>query len=207
MPAGVADCRTVGHDQGVDSVSGDVEAIRAEMLARQHRLRHDAVSRSSAIILERLLGLPEMFSARTIGAYMGIRGEVDPSPLRDDRRFEVALPVTTAGEALGFVVPDGPLHPGPYDIPQPDSGRKVDPHSLDVVLVPLVAADHRGNRVGHGAGFYDRTFAGCRDAEGAGPVLIGICHAFQVVPFLETQPWDVPMDLLVTDAGLVRPGS
>ncbi len=207
IPAGVADLLIVGHDQAVDSMTGDVEAIRAEMLARRRGLPDDAVARASALVVERLLGLPEMSSPLTVGAYMGTRGEVDPSPLRDDRRFEVALPVASAGEALRFVVPDEPLLPGPYGIPQPGSGRELDPCSLDVVLVPLVAADLRGNRVGHGAGFYDRTFAGCRGREDGGPLLIGICHAFQVVAALEARPWDVPVDLLVTDAGLIRPGS
>jgi len=207
LPAGVADLRIVGHDQVVDSMSGDVESIRVGMLARRRRLSDVEVSRVSAVIVERLLGLPEMLSTRTIGAYMGIRGEVDPSPLRDDGRFEVALPVATPGEPLRFVVPDEELHSGPYGIPQPGSGREVEPCSLEVVLVPLVAADLRGNRVGHGAGFYDRTFGGCREGSGVGPILIGICHAFQVVDALEARPWDVPMDLLVTDAGLVRPGS
>lgn len=185
----------------------DVEAIRTEMLARRRGLAADELSRASAIILERLLGLPEMLSARTVGAYIGIRGEADPSLLSSDRSFEVAFPVTTAGEVLRFVVPDGPLVAGPYGISQPGTGREVDPCNLDVVLVPLVAADPRGNRVGHGAGFYDSTFADCRGVGDSGPVLVGICHSFQVVAALEPRPWDVPMDLLVTEAGLIRPGT
>lgn len=207
MPAGVANGWIVGHDQQVDSVSCDVEAIRAEMLDCRRRLSDEVLSTASAVVVERLMGIPEMLSVRTIGAYVGMRGEVDPSALCDDGRFEVALPVTTLGETLRFVVPDEALRPGPYGTSQPGSGRDVEPCALDVVLVPLVVADLKGNRVGHGAGYYDRTFAQCRGRMDGGPILIGLCHAFQVVEMLEAQPWDVPMDLLVTDAGLIRPGS
>ncbi|MED5599160.1 MAG: 5-formyltetrahydrofolate cyclo-ligase [Actinomycetota bacterium] len=194
------------HDLTVDSVRGDVSRVRSGMLARRRALAPDVVACASAIVVERILGLPEVRDAQVVGAYMGVRGEVDPSLLRDEPGFEVAFPVAREGEALRFVVPSGPLREGPFGIPQPDSGREVQPCALDVVLVPLVAADSRGNRVGHGAGFYDRTFGDCRRSEGGGPVLVGICHAFQVVPELEPHPWDVSMDLLVTDAGLIRPG-
>jgi len=206
-PVGVANRWIVGHDQVVDSMTGGVEGIRTKMLARRRGLSDGATAQASALVVERLLGLPELLSAGTVGAYMGVRGEVDPSLLRNDQRFEVALPVVSTGEALRFVVPDEPLLPGPYGIPQPVSGRELDPCSLDVVLVPLVVADLRGNRVGHGGGYYDRTFAECRGREDGGPLLIGICHAFQVMAALEARPWDVPVDLLVTDAGLIRPGS
>jgi len=94
---------------------------------------------------------------------------------------------------------------GPFGIRQPGDGREVAPDDLDLVLVPVVVADELGNRVGHGAGFYDRTFAYDRGADRARPLLIGLCHAFQVVPRLEARSWDVPLDLVVTEVGLVRP--
>ena len=93
-----------------------------------------------------------------------------------------------------------------FGIRQPGDGREVTPHDLDLVLIPVVVADELGNRVGHGAGFYDRTFAHDRGAGRARPLLIGLCHAFQVVPRLEARSWDVPLDLVVTEVGLVRPG-
>ena len=189
----------------VEPTSASVDDVRGEMLARRQALAADVVARSSAVVVERLRGLQELREARTIGAYLGVRGEVDPSAICDDEGLDVALPVTTPGEALRFVVPVGPLLDGPFGIRQPGDGREVMPDDLDLVLVPVVVADEMGNRVGHGAGFYDRTFAHVRGADRARPLLIGLCHAFQVVPRLETRSWDVPLDLVVTEVGLVRP--
>lgn len=189
-----------GQHHGVEP-----NAVRVEMIERRMAQSPEVVRRASSVVVRRLLDLPEMAGRRRIGAYLGIRGEVDPSALCEVERLEVALPVTTAGEPLRFVVPSGPLEPGPYGIRQPGRGHEVDPLDLEVIVVPLVAVDHRGNRVGHGAGFYDRTFAARRDRP-APPVLIGICHAFQVVGQLDARPWDVPLDVIVTDAGIHRPG-
>jgi len=189
----------------VEPTSASVDDVRGEMLARRQALAADVVARSSAVVVERLRGLQELREAQTIGAYLGVRGEVDPSALCDDEGLDVALPVTTSGEPLRFVVPVGPLLDGPFGIRQPGDGREVAPYDLDVVLVPVVVADELGNRVGHGAGFYDRTFAHVRGADRTRPLLIGLCHAFQVVPRLEARSWDVPRDLVVTEVGLVRP--
>ena len=181
------------------------DIVRTEMLERRMAQSPEAVRRASEVVVQRLLALPELVGSLRIGAYLGVRGEVDPSALRHVDRLEVALPVTTAGEPLRFVVPAGPLEQGPYGIRQPGEGTEVTPLELDVVVVPAVAVDRRGHRVGHGAGFYDRTFAD-RRKDTPPPVLIGVCHSFQVVEHLDAKPWDVPLDLVVTEAGIIRPG-
>ena len=183
----------------------EADIARTEMLERRMAQSPEAVRRASEVVVRRLLTLPELAGSLRIGAYLGIRGEVDPSALRHVARLEVALPVTTAGEPLRFVVPAGPLEEGPYGIRQPGEGTEVTPLPLDAVVVPAVAVDRRGNRVGHGAGFYDRTFADRRNHTPP-PVLIGVCHSFQVVEHLDARPWDVPLDLVVTEAGVIRPG-
>ncbi len=183
----------------------DVEAIRSAMLAQRRALSPGVVARNSATVVQRIRSLPEirgLAADEVIGAYLGVRGEIDPSALVHDPWLQVALPVTTPGEPLRFLVPEGPLVDGPFGIRQPERGVEVAPMSLGVVVVPLVAADRSGNRVGHGAGFYDRTFAG--RPPGTGPLLIGVCHEMQVVECLDARPWDVPLDLLVTEVGLIR---
>ena len=186
-------------------LSMEPDIARIEMLERRMAQSREAVRRASEVVVRRLLALPELAGSLRIGAYLGVRGEVDPSALRHVDRLEVALPVTTAGEPLRFVVPAGPLEQGPYGIRQPGEGTEVTPLELDVVVVPAVAVDRRGHRVGHGAGFYDRTFADRRE-DTPPPVLIGVCHSFQVVEHLDAKPWDVPLDLVVTEAGIIRPG-
>ena len=78
------------------------------------------------------------------------------------------------------------------------------PTELEVVLVPLVAVDWSGNRLGHGAGYYDRTFA-FRQGH-THPVLIGLAHRFQILESIEPSPWDIPVDLVVTETGIFGRG-
>lgn len=73
---------------------------------------------------------------------------------------------------------------------------------LDVIICPLVAVDKNGNRMGMGGGFYDTTLGKSHQAGLKKPLKIGWCYDFQVVEQLERQPWDVPLDGLITPNGL-----
>ena len=73
---------------------------------------------------------------------------------------------------------------------------------LDVIICPLVAVDKNGNRMGMGGGFYDTTLAKSYQAGLKNPLKIGWCYDFQVAEQLERQPWDVPLDGLITPSGL-----
>jgi 5-formyltetrahydrofolate cyclo-ligase len=105
---------------------------------------------------------------------------------------------------------DAALVPNRFGIDEPAPPLEdVAPAELDVVLVPCVAVDADGNRVGFGAGFYDRAFA----RPDTGPdattpprraVLVGVVHDVQLVDRIEPDPWDVPMDLIVTGSRVVR---
>ena len=89
--------------------------------------------------------------------------------------------------------------PGPYGIREPAATLPVvAPRDLDVMLVPGVAFDPRGNRLGYGGGYYDRVLA-------ARPCLtIGIAWTFQVVDAVPMEPWDQPVDALLTESGWVK---
>ena len=71
-------------------------------------------------------------------------------------------------------------------------------HELDVIFCPLVAADWQGNRMGMGGGFYDTTLAKSHQLGLKQPLKVGWCYDFQVVQQLNRQPWDVPLDGLIT---------
>ena len=73
---------------------------------------------------------------------------------------------------------------------------------LDVIICPLVAVDNSGNRMGMGGGFYDTTLGKSHQAGLKKPLKIGWCYDFQVVEQLERQPWDVPLDGIITPSGL-----
>lgn len=75
-------------------------------------------------------------------------------------------------------------------------------HELDVIICPLVAVDKHGNRIGMGGGFYDTTLGKSYRSGAKKPLKIGWCYDFQVVEQLARQPWDVPLDGLITPNGI-----
>ena len=178
--------------------------IRAELLNKRSSLSEDHVINASNLVIERILKLPDYQSSEVVGSYFGVRGEIDPSSLLSFSEPRHAFPVIQSDGKLSFMIPDGPLRDGPHGIPEPVLGLKVEPSDLDMVLVPLVAADLSGNRIGHGAGFYDKTFSFHR-SEGS-PCLVGLAHEFQIVPSLNPEPWDVPLDLIVTEKTIYEVG-
>ena len=178
--------------------------IRAELLNKRSSLSEDHVINASNLVIERILKLPDYQSSEVVGSYFGVRGEIDPSSLLSFSEPRHAFPVIQSDGKLSFMIPDGPLRDGPHGIPEPVLGLKVEPSDLDMVLVPLVAADLSGNRIGHGAGFYDKTFSFHR-SEGS-PCLVGLAHEFQIVPSLNPEPWDVPRDLIVTEKTIYEVG-
>jgi 5-formyltetrahydrofolate cyclo-ligase len=98
-----------------------------------------------------------------------------------------------------------PLVTNRYGIPEPDlaPASQLRPDELHVVLVPLVAFDDAGHRLGMGAGYYDRSFAFRRSAAPP-PLLVGVGYGFQRVDALAAHPWDVALDAVLTEDGLQR---
>jgi 5-formyltetrahydrofolate cyclo-ligase len=98
------------------------------------------------------------------------------------------------------------LETGRYDIRVPKPGcALVEPAQLDVILLPGLAFDRAGNRLGRGAGFYDRFISSLNDA-GHRPTLIGVCHDAQIVDSLPTEAHDHRVDRVITERGPLGPG-
>jgi 5-formyltetrahydrofolate cyclo-ligase len=151
--------------------------------------------------------------SRRIAFYLANDGELDPQPLMERAWAmgkECFLPVLRpiGDDRLWFAryEPGDPLRPNRFNIPEPIAryGRGVAPWSLDLVLMPLVAFDARGNRVGMGGGFYDRTLAYLgRRKIWQRPRLLGLAYEFQRVDGLSPRPWDVPLQAVATERGVV----
>ena len=178
--------------------------IRAETLGKRSSLSKDVVDSASRLVSEKILELDADKNSNIVGSYFGVRGEIDPSSLNSIPGPKHALPVMNSDGTLRFLIPDGPLVTGNFGIQEPSSGEEVNPRDLDLVLVPLVAVDLNGNRIGHGAGFYDKTFSFLKLE--TGPQLIGLAHEFQILPSIDPEPWDVPLNLLVTENEVYRLG-
>lgn len=186
-------------------------ASRSEIRSRlrqQRRALSRAVRVSSAKQVARRLAASPLFrAARRVAIYLPHDGELDLTPLL--RRAWACgktcyLPVLL-GKRLGFAAyrrGDG-LRLNRFGIPEPalPACQQVGALALDLILVPLVAFDAQGHRLGMGAGFYDRTLAArARRTHWRRPRLIGVAYDFQKVAKLVPALWDVPLDGVVTPA-------
>ena len=144
----------------------------------------------------------------TVAGYLPIRSEIDPRPTMLallGLGYRVAVPVVEGAELpLGFRTwyPRVATEPGPFGVEVPREGEPAEP---EVLLVPLLAFDARGHRLGYGGGFYDRTIAGLR-ARGEVQAF-GIAYAAQEVAAVPKAVTDMRLDAIVTEDGLVWPES
>ena len=141
-----------------------------------------------------------------VGIYHPVNGEVNALQLTDfmwSINQQIFLPMINKKKLLfGKLRPDSKLKKNCFGIPEPCVTRnnQVSADLLDMVFVPLVAFDLNGFRIGMGSGYYDRTFAKrltTKDLKH--PVLIGLAYEFQKQECLNHQPWDVPLDMVVTE--------
>lgn len=150
-------------------------------------------------------GLP--LRARRFALYLSDDGELDTGALIDRllaRGHLVALPVVLPDRLLRFYryTPQTRLLRNRHGILEPDTriARHVPTQTLDVILMPLVAFDAHGHRLGMGGGYYDATISRLRRR----PLLVGLAHALQRVQPLRAAAWDVPLDAVVTEEGISR---
>lgn len=145
--------------------------------------------------------LPHLGPPGILGAYVAVGGEISVAPTVGQARalgWEIAWPRVQEDAPLSFHPADeARLAPGHRGIPEPPANTP--PTRPDLLLVPLVAADLAGNRLGQGGGHYDRTLAVARSH---GPILaIGVCWDVQIVDSLPIEAWDQPLDAIATPTG------
>ena len=143
-----------------------------------------------------------------VSGFWPVKEEIDVRPLLSglhERGHVCGLPVIVAkGAPLVFRRwdPDGALIEGRWGIPvPPPESEEVVP---ELILVPLLAFDGRGNRLGYGAGFYDRTLSLLRGRPGLGTLAVGVAYSAQQVESIPCDETDEKLDWIVTEAGAVR---
>ncbi len=139
--------------------------------------------------------------SRILAGYMAMRTEIDPLEAMVAHQGPVCVPVIVgAGQPLRFREwsPGCAMIPGAFGALIPAEGAWLEP---EVLIVPLVAFDARGYRLGYGGGFYDRTLEGLRVRRAT--LAIGFAFAAQGVPEVPLEPTDQRLDAIVTEAGPV----
>lgn len=181
--------------------------------ARSARRALDAQARqeASAAVATRVAAWPAFASARRIACYAAVASELSLQPLIDvllARGHPVYLPHIEAHTPLMRFAPwSGDPHrlkTNHFGIDEPmvDTAQLLRADDLDLILLPLLAFDRHGARLGSGAGFYDRALA-FRLRHAAPPTLLGIGHACQEVAQIPRASWDVPLDFIATDRELI----
>ena len=173
----------------------EMRAVRASLTVQEQR-------RTARLLLERLEAWSLWKKAETVMAYAAVRGEADLTPAlqslwREGRR--VVLP-RCEGKRLAALAVRGPeeLSPGYMGIPEPKAVcTAVDPDEIDLILVPGLAFDRSGGRLGQGAGYYDRFLPLTHGFR------LGVAHAACVVGRVPADPWDCRMDAILTTDGIL----
>ncbi len=176
---------------------------RAELIIRRESATEAERCRWSMAITALLeQGFPSL-QKEVVGFCWPHRGEYDPRPLMDfirERGATLALPeVVNKQEPLCFRRwwPGAPMKRGVYDIPVPDNTSVV---TVGALVIPMVGFDQLGFRLGYGGGYFDRTLIAITPR----PVAIGIAFEILRNESVYPQPHDVPMDFIVTEAGIYR---
>jgi 5-formyltetrahydrofolate cyclo-ligase len=200
-------------------MSGDRARLRRELRDRRRALPPAARIAAAEALAARILALPFLPAVGDLGGYWAMDGEIalHAWQLRLPGAVTYCLPVLHEDGRLRFVPwkPGDPLVPNRFGIPEPDvdASDLLPGAAMALVVMPLVGFDGTGQRLGMGAGWYDRTFAGRLDAP-APPWLVGAAFAMQQVDGLAGRAWDVPLDAACTERGThlfspdatVRPG-
>ena len=187
------------------TITARKQVMREEALARRVALHAQAPDAAERMARNFLAAIP-LPDRAVVSAFVAIGEETDPAPLIGllrARGHRIALPrVVKKGEKLAFHLyePGAALIPGVFGLSQP--GKDWPSAIPDVLVVPLLAFDSRGMRLGYGGGFYDRTLKDLRATRNI--LAVGFAFAGQEVPDVPNRESDEPLDWVVTETGARR---
>lgn len=173
-------------------------SLRREKERQTTSLLSEYIKESDRVIIEKLLNLRELKNAETVFLYYSVGREVSTASLIEkllDEGRSVALPVCGNGGAMSFypVIGKDTLCPGKFGIPEPPVTREVRPGAKDIIIVPALCCDRYGNRLGHGAGYYDRYLAQSEAFS------VCLCRKALLEEKLPTEDTDIAVSLVLTD--------
>ncbi|HVX04553.1 MAG TPA: 5-formyltetrahydrofolate cyclo-ligase [Rhodanobacteraceae bacterium] len=190
------------------------ELLRARMAVRRNELDAKQRVAAAAGLMHSLENLPEFMTDTNVAGYWAVRGELPlnlavASLARREQHY--FLPVLGATRQLFFAEysTGAAITHNRFGIPEPvaPADGRLSPQDMDVILLPLLAFDREGHRLGTGGGWYDSSLAFLRAGpRPAAPLLVGIGYAFQEVEAIPAEPWDVDLDYIATDSELIACG-
>jgi 5-formyltetrahydrofolate cyclo-ligase len=181
-------------------------ALRAAMLTRRQQAQSEIGEQAGALIARHFFSVPLWQPGQCVAGYLPIGAEADPQPLMQSlaqRGAALVLPVVTdRASPLLFRAwqPGARLVPGPNGTNHPTEG--VATSIPDLLLVPLLAFDRFGGRLGYGGGHYDRTLAALRRIRPI--VAVGVGYQAQWCDRLPVEPHDQSLDWIVTECDVVE---
>ncbi len=181
------------------------DELREEVLERRRDMGADVRAEAAEAIALHLLAVPLISSARRVACYVSMATEPGTGPLIEGlmaRGIEVIVPVSLAGGTLDWVTydPSARTSVTALGISEPD-GEPLGAQALDecaLIVVPALAVDHSGHRLGRGAGYYDRAL------EGVTRPVCAVVFTHELLESVPYEPHDIPVDMAITPDGLFR---
>lgn len=169
--------------------------IRKQIREQKKQLDENQRQAAASRVFTKLETLDDFIKAEHILVYHSLPDELPTINFinRWAERKHLYLPRVN-GDDLD-ILPYRPshTHQGAFQIEEPDGDDLADIANIDLIIVPAVAYDRQGNRVGRGKGYYDRLLSRAHAR------LIGVCYAFQLVDSIDSDPHDIPVDMVITD--------
>lgn len=206
------DNQTTKHSQhdvpGTSSSSKSSTDIRQLKRAQRQALSAEEQQRHSISLCDNVIKQKDYRTSQHIACYLANDGEIDPYALIEhawSANKDIYLPILSPIKNSLYFVPydeNSEFRYNRFNIAEPicHQSQWVKASQLDLILLPLVAFDLHGNRVGMGGGFYDRTLAYLQHrTHWRKPALIGLAHEIQKADQLIRQNWDIPLSGIITE--------
>lgn len=191
----------------MDELNASKKLIRERMHKQRNSLSFEEVREKSKKIKDTLFSLSYIKESNKIMTYVSFKNEVSTIDIINEllkMGKEIIVPICDTKDYTlipSRILSMDELSVSYFGIMEPKEPfiRPVDPKDIDVILVPGLAFDRNRNRLGHGKGFYDRFLRGVKDDA----IKIALAYDFQILDSIPVEDWDIPMDLIITNKGIV----
>ncbi len=181
--------------------------IKNKILVIRDALSVEEILWKSSQIEKNLLGLEEFAKAKTVMFYISKGSEVNTTMIIEEglrRGKKVVVPVTKLEErelVASELLDLDELKLGAFDVPEPKDAKLISVDEIDLIVVPGVAFDTKGHRLGYGLGFYDRFLCSVRDDA----TIVALAYDSQVLDEIPNDHHDVPAEMIITESRIIRP--